>query len=231
MVRHQDDTSFLSWTDTLRPASAASTVNNNGENVWATVYYEVVAEVDNLDDMTYPVATDVVMFDEGRQEDIESLTIPSMSVHTSDGASNIESVRTAQRNSLEVVTEESSDNGHHYRQPRRIRRQPWKHSNLLDLILGLAMSLGAVIFTFKMELVSMAMYLVAVAAHYLTEEVFSSQVYLIPKAILLLIMGIMMFVDSVMLIASVMVTELLGVVALLVCTLLGGPRSGMEWHQ
>ena len=232
MVRHPDDASFLSWTDTLRPGSAAGNVSNPGGNAWVTVYYEVVAEVDDdRNNMMYPVATDVVMVDGGQQEDIESLTMPSMSENVSRSAySPTSSSRLPERNSLEVGTEDAVDD-HHYRQPKGIRRQPWRHSNLLDLIVGLCLSVTAVVFTFKMEICSMLIYFVGVAFHYLAEEVFSSSVCVMLRAIFYLVTGIMMFVDSVLLVTNVLVTEILGFTALFVCSLFGGTRSGTEWHQ
>ena len=40
-----------------------------------------------------------------------------------------------------------------------------------------------------------------------------------------------MFTDSMLVFASVLVTELLGAIARLLCTLVGGSQSGNEWHM
>jgi hypothetical protein len=50
------------------------------------------------------------------------------------------------------------------------------------------------------------------------------------KTIFSVLTAIMMIVDSVLIMVSVLVTELLGMIALFLCTFFGGPRSGTEWH-
>jgi hypothetical protein len=112
------------------------------------------------------------------------------------------------------------------------RLQPWKHSNLIDLILGFALLFATFIWTIKIEITAIIIYTLAAGFHYLGEEVFSATPLLLGKSIRLLIASTFMVVDTVVLLTvSVLVTVLLGGVAFFLCTLFGGPRFGTEWHQ
>jgi hypothetical protein len=204
MVRNQDDASFVAWTATLHPESAASTIDprfQNQYNPWVAVYHETCS------DITYeniPVAVQVVSVD----EDIEA--------NPQQPSSHPENPH-----------EDTQDSPH----PPTSRPQPWKHSNLIDLIIGFALALCAFVWTIKIELFAIIIYTIAAGFYYLAEEVFSSTPALLGKSICLILVSVLMIVDAILLTVSVLVTEILGFVALFVCALFGGPRSGKEWHQ
>jgi hypothetical protein len=295
MVRNQDDVSFLSWTATLHPESAtpisSSSSGNNGSSSssntaaltggtplvngisfstspWVTVYHETCAEA-------FPVATEVVIFDEEQQQhEFESLSnshSPSFSLNNTPNSTTTtttspfhghggnpqqphqqQSYREnpfweSDSNDTTTVGQGSSTRSplsnttamHHHQHPtqqqhlhQQQRPQPWKHSNGLDLVLGLIVTLVAVMSTFKLELTAFLLYLVAAGCFYVTEHsALNSPVYLLLKAVLLLITHVFMFLDSILLMISVLITEVLGGTALFICTMFGGLQSGSEWHQ
>ena len=207
MVRHQDDASFVSWAATLHPESATTSIDSryqSNENPWMTVYHETVSVMteDGL-----PVAVQVVSVDEDPED--SSLHHPS----DSHGRDNGDSGDRTATNS-----------------PSR-RPQPWRHSNLIDLILGFALAITAILFTFKIELAAIVTYMLAAGSNLMAEKVFYQPVYIMFKSIALLLTSIFMVVDMVLLTVSVLVTEIICWVAHLLCALFGSARSGSEWHQ
>lgn len=211
MVRNEDDQSFMSLTfaELLHPETAASTITRRqeGESPWATVYYEAVSGP--VDYESVPVATNVVAV----QDDIEAHPQQSH---------DISSARPGRRE------QSSGDLDCPHPLPKV---QPWQHSNLVDLIFGFAFSLGAFITTIKIELTAIVIYTIAAGFYYLADEVFSSSPGLLAKSICLTVSGALMIVDAVLLTVSVLVTELLGGLAMLLCSCFGGPLSGNAWHQ
>jgi hypothetical protein len=207
MVRNQDDASFVSWAATLHPESATTSIdprNQSDENPWMTVYHETVSV---MTEDRLPVAVQVVSVDE--DPDDSSLHHPSDSHGRDDG-----------------------DIGDHRvtNSPSR-RPQPWRHSNLIDLILGFALAITSILFTFKIEFAAIIIYMLASGFNFLAEKIFYQPVSMMFKSIALLVTSIFMFVDVVLLTVSVLVTEILCWLAHLLCALFGGPRSGSEWHQ
>lgn len=221
MVVNKDDSSFLSWTATLHPESAIRTANMNpaslhGQHPLVAVYHEISA-----DDTSYegvPVAVPVVAVNDDDNNDI-------------DGCGLGHQVRNS-------TTMNSSNHVQQYQEHNPVRStyssrpQPWRHSNLIDLIVGGVLALSAFIVSVKLELVAFILYLLAVVFHYLAEDVFGQHPTLIMfRSIFLLVTGVLMVVDSVLLMVNVLVTEILGAVALLLCTMFGGSQSGTEWHR
>jgi hypothetical protein len=281
MVRNQDDVSFLSWTATLHPESATPSSSSSSGNIsntaltgtpmvngisfstspWVTVYHETCAEA-------FPVATEVVIFDEEQQE-FESLSnshSPSFSLNTPtsttttttsspfhghggnpqqpqqsyrenpywESDSNDRNIGDGTGSSRRSTPLSNTTAMHHHTHllQQQQRPQPWKHSNLLDLVLGLIVTVIAVISTFKLELTAFLLYLLAAGCFYVAEHsALNSPVYLLFKAVLLLITHVFMFLDSILLMISVLITEVLGGIALFLCTMFGGLQSGSEWHQ
>jgi hypothetical protein len=99
------------------------------------------------------------------------------------------------------------------------------------LILGFAFSLSAFICTIKIELTAIIIYTIAAGFHYLADEVFHHQAGMLGRSICMLICSVLMIVDPILLTVSLLVTELIGGLALLLCSLFGGPKSGQLWHQ
>jgi hypothetical protein len=204
MVRNEDDASFVSWAATLHPESATTSIDprhQSNENPWMTVLQETMTE-DRL-----PVVVEVVSVDEDPAD--SSLHRPS----DSHGRDYDDCGDPRVKNS-----------------PSR-RPQPWRHSNLIDLILGFSLAISSILVTFKIELAAIIIYMLAAGSNILAEKIFYHPVYMMFKAIALLLTSIFMFVDVVLLTVSVFVTEILGWVAHLLCAMFGGPRSGSEWHQ
>jgi hypothetical protein len=208
MVRNQDDASFISWAATLHPESATTSIDprhQSNENPWMTVYHETVPV---MSEDSLPVAVQVVSVDE--DPDLSSLHDPS------------------DRHALE-----NGDSGDHRvkNSPSRHPPQPWRHSNLMDLILGLTLAITSILVTFEIELAAIMIYMLAAGSNFLAENVFHQPVSMMFKSIALLVTSIFMFVDVVLMTVSILVTEIICWVAHLLCALFGGPRSGSEWHQ
>ena len=108
---------------------------------------------------------------------------------------------------------------------------PWRHSGTIDLILGFMFSFVALLTTIKMELVAFIVYALAALFHLTAERFFGNPATLLFKSIFGVVSAALMIADSVILMVNVLVTEILGGIALLLCTFFGGPRSGTEWHQ
>jgi hypothetical protein len=209
MVRNQDNASFVSWAATLHPESATTSIDpqhQSIENPWMTVYHETVSV---MTEDRLPVAVQVVSVDE--DPDDSSLHHPSESHHGRDNG--------------DTTGDDRATNS-----PSR-RPQPWRHSNLIDLILGIALAITSLLFTFKIELAAIVIYMLAAGSNFLAEKIFYQPVSKMFKYIALLVTYIFMFVDVVLLTVSVLVTEIICWVAHLLCALFGGPRSGSEWHQ
>jgi hypothetical protein len=206
MVRNADDSSFITWISTLHPEIARIDPRFQDESPWVTVYNEAYSEI--------PVAVQVVDLD----EDLDT-TLTVTSVGSDEEQNRPQREAWSHQHESEGATTSTS------------RLQPWKHSNFIDLIIGLVLTLVAVYLTFMIELNAIIFYMTAAGFHWLAEEVFSSPATLLFKSICLVVTPILMFVDFILLTVSVMVTEILGAVTRLLCTIVGGPRSGLEWHQ
>jgi len=209
MVREEDDQSFASLTiaELLHPESAESTITrrHDDESPWATVYYEAVSGP--VDYENIPVVMHVVAV----HDDMEA------------NPQQPQDTRSPRQNRPERNDRNSS---------RPLARpQPWQHSNLVDLILGFVFASAALLTTINIELTAIVIYTIAVGFYYLAEEVFSSVPALLGRSICLAVSGTLMVVDPILLTVSVLVTELLGGIALLLCSVFGGPRSGTAWHQ
>jgi hypothetical protein len=225
MVRHVDDVSFFSL---LHPeqysSSAAATeeVNNNNSNSnttplpWAAVYNEAVSE---FRDDSVPVAIQVVAVDEDCQDD-------TLSTSRAGGISR----RRSHHEDDDSDDYDDDDLEHHAgtssRREKKRKLQPWKHSNLVDLILGFSLTITCILVTVKMEIAAIIIYILAAGCQWLSDERLSAF-----QPLLMLLVAIFMFVDAVILTVSVLVTEIVGWLAHLLCTIFGGPRSGREWHQ
>jgi hypothetical protein len=218
MVRNEDDQSFfssLSIAELLHPETAASNISrrHQDESPWATVYYEAVgpADYDNM-----PVAVDVVaVHDDEEANPQQPQEVPSPQRNHNSGSSPLDLPSQDDPNATRPLP----------------KTQPWQHSNLVDLILGFSFALAAFICTIKIELTAIIIYTVAAGFHYVADEVFSAAPALLGKSICLTVCACLMVVDCILLTVSVLVTELLGGVALLLCSIFGGHRSGHAWHQ
>lgn len=216
MVRNTADQSFasLTLTELLHPESAASTIRRrlDDESPWATVYYEAVSGPLSYDDM--PVAFEVVAI----HDDMEATT-PQ---HPQESSGSCRS---------RPIEEQRPQHGDAVALRPLPKPQPWQHSNFVDLILGFALATSAFVCTIKIELTAIIIYTIAAGANYLAEEVFSSTPALLGKSICLVICGTLMVVDPILLTVSVIVTELIGGIALVLCTVFGDTNSGNAWHQ
>ena len=171
MVRNQDDASFISWTATLHPESAVSSIApqlQNHPNAWAAVYHETCSDV-NYENM--PVAVVVPVDDDhdieaNPQQPREQISSPQ---HTSGLSSDLE----CPPGSADNRTGASPSP----------RPQPWKHSNFVDLIIGFGLAIASFIFTVKIELSAILIYTMAAGCHYLAEEVFTSTPSLFAKSV------------------------------------------------
>lgn len=110
--------------------------------------------------------------------------------------------------------------------------EPWRHSGGLDLIFGFMFAFVAWITTLKLEIAAFVIYALAALFHIMAEKVFGrTYATLFCKSIFDVLTAVMMIVDSVLIMVSLLVSELLGAVAMFLTTLFGGPRTGTEWHM
>jgi len=176
------------------------------------VYYEAVAGPLGHDSM--PVATNVVAVEDDDDEE-QGLRTNRNSIHG-------------------MTTTTTTDHGQSppIQQPLP-RFQPWRHSNVVDLIFGFAFSLVAFITTIKIELTATIIYTIAAGFHYLAEEVCQdgTGVLRMGRSVCMILCSVLMVVDPIFLTVSLVLTELIGGLALIVCTVFGSPYSGQLWHQ
>ena len=228
MVRNQDDASFLSWTATLHPESAASTTITasalqSHRNPLEVVYHEIASDDAYFDGL--PVAVQVVTVDEdeeGRQELGTSHPYSTTAQHTNN----------QDHSSFSLVQDDLHlDDSAPAGRTAVYRPKPWRYSNTIDLVLGFMLSFVAWVTTVKMEVTAFVIYAIAALFHTMAEKVFGrSPTTMLCKSIFHVLTAVMMIVDSVLIMVSVLVTEILGAMALFLCTFFGGPRSGTEWH-
>jgi len=222
MVRIPDEQSFTSLTlaELLHPESADSGITRRygDESPWATVYHETVAGPFGYENITVATNVEVVSIDDDAetanpQQPQDRYSPPGMSSSTPHPSH------------CEPITSNQP-----YQQPLP-KVQPWRHSNLLDLILGFAFSLAAFLCTIKIELTAIIIYTIAAGCHYLADEVFQHAAGTLGRSICMLVCWVLMVVDPILLTVSLVVTELIGGLALMICSISGGPKSGQRWHQ
>jgi len=208
MVRNEDDQSFPSLTlnELLHPETAVSSTSqsHSDQSPWATVYFEAVSGSVDYDSM--PVATDVV---------------PIHDVETAN----------PQQPQEAPSPQRVSQDSHTPQPPSLPKVQPWQHSNVIDLILGFTLTVAAFMCTIKIEITAIIIYTLAAGLHYLAEEVFNGPGGVLGRTLCLFLSAVLMVVDPILLTVSLLVTELIGGLALLLCTIFGGSRSGSAWHQ
>lgn len=233
MVRNQDDASFVSWTATLHPESATSAIDprfQDSQSHWVTVFNEAANN--------FPVDVQVVSVDEDQEtddmreeEEQQQQQQQHHHHHHRHHHSHHDEESSCMNGNVRRRTNNAGCDGNHVPSRSCTRPQPWKHSNFVDLVLGFSMTFSAVATTLKLELCAIIIYMLASGCHYISEKGFRSPYLMMFKAIMLLLSSIFMFVDAILLVTSVLVTEALGCVAHLLCAIFGGPRSGSEWHQ
>ena len=120
---------------------------------------------------------------------------------------------------------------------------PWTKGNFCSTLIGGSLTIGAVATTFGLELCAASVYLLNVVFYnlfQLTHEAFqASESILKPcallvyfgRALFLMLAAIFTFVDCILLLVSVLVSELLALFACLLCVLCGGCGAGGAWHQ
>ena len=225
MVRNQEDASFVSWASSLHPESAIPSTDPRLDNAnpWATIYSETFGgDDDNMENV--PVAVQVVPLNETEDytQQPHHHRPPEETPYDHDPESQFRA------GSATEIDGSSNQNGN---TTASRRPQPWKHSNLIDLILGFALTLVSFLCTIKIEIAAIVVYTIAAGCYFLGEEVFSATPLLLAKSICLTVTAALMIADAVLLTVSVVVTEVLGGVAFFLCAIFGGPRSGTEWHQ
>ena len=187
MVRNQDDASFVSWASTFHPESVR--LQNQDQNPWMQVYHETCSP--DIAQENIPVAVqvhDVVRIEEdleaNSQQPCERPTSPQ---HHQANSSHPEGPCDD--------TPQCSQTS---------RPQPWRHSNLIDLIIGFVFAIAAFLWTVKIELSAIIIYTIAAGFHYLAEEVFTTTpAFLLFKSICLVLVSILMIVDAILLTVSV----------------------------
>ena len=224
MVRIQDDQSFASLTlaELLHPETANSGITRRYgyESPWATVYHETVAGPFGYENITVATNVEVV----GDDDDVEAAN-PQQPQDRYDPHGTISSSTTPSH------CEPLATNQPQQQQPLP-KVQPWRQSNLMDLICGFAFSLAAFLFTIKIELTAIIIYTIAAGFHYLADEVFHhAAAGTLGRSVCMLICWVLMVVDPILLTVSLLVTELIGGLALMICSISGGPKSGPLWHQ
>jgi hypothetical protein len=220
MVRNQDDASFLTWTATLHPESATTTMGpsarQSNRNPLEVVYYEISSDDVYFDGL--PIAVQVVAVDDDNDNGDH--------IHQNCSGLHRQTERTAT-----LPVEDPDSNLSEPAAAAIYRPKPWRYSNAIDLVLGFMLALVTWITTLKLELTAFIVYALAAGFYFLSEKVFGgSPVTILFKSIFGILTAVLMIVDAVILMVNVLVTEILGAVALFLCTFFGGQRSGTEWH-
>eukprot|EP00934_Nitzschia_sp_Nitz4_P000015 Nitzschia sp. Nitz4//scaffold137_size62074//25506//26586//NITZ4_006415-RA/size62074-processed-gene-0.86-mRNA-1//-1//CDS//3329535700//15//frame0 len=180
--------------------------NNNRQLPWSTLYHEFAAGPMEYDP-NIPVAVEVVEIEQAPVNPVPQFEPAATSAH------NV------------------SSSDRYQKQQEEYQSKPWRHSNLIDLLVGLSLSLSAIVSTASIELAAIIIYSLAAGFHFVAEEVFFVTPLILFKSVFLLVCGVLMIVDPILLTTSVLVTEILGGVALLVCSIFGGLTSGFAWQQ
>mmetsp|Transcript_14732 Transcript_14732/g.41712 ORF Transcript_14732/g.41712 Transcript_14732/m.41712 type:complete len:253 (+) Transcript_14732:163-921(+) len=252
MVRNADDRSFLTWEQTLYPRPSS-----NDGSAWAAVHqHDAMSEVTMDDHHPIPIAVEVVAVDGGDDVDAEHSTLTphtrqhppylaSTDEHRGHGYRHSNSTSNSSYNNDGRLSAYRSSQGdgphgdseHDDGTPNGSSAggtpplQPWRNSNLIDLILGMVFCLATFLVTIKLEFTAFLLYTLAAGCHYVAETCLDFAPLMMFKMLLLFLSSVFMLVDSILLIVSVVSTEILAAVAMLLCTTFAGPRSGQEWHQ
>ena len=198
----QEDASFLTWTDTLHPEAAVATIAPSALQNHRNPLEVVYHEI-RSDDYDLPMAVNVVAVDDNAHQQ-----------HDNDGTD------------IEIQSDQNPSSQENIPKP-----MPWRHSGTIDLILGFMFSFVALMTTVKIEVIAFIVYALAAFFQLTSERFCATNTTLLCKSIFGVVSAALMIVDSVLLMINVLITEILGAIALLLCTFFGGPRSGTEWHQ
>lgn len=234
---HQDDTTkdstYVTWADAFHPESAQASLapevrGQSHESRWGAVWAEATlvreatpsAAAHGLD---VPLAT-VVEADYTANPEEDTMTPPALPPQDNNASA---STTAASSDVLASTT------------PPTTTDRPWNKGTCLSSIVGGSLALGAVSAAFATDLGAAVVYLLAVTFFKLCQWIekvssdsciFQAPLQLL-RAIFLFVVSVLMMVDGILLSLSVLVTEILAVVALLVCTLFGGIAAGSTWHQ
>jgi hypothetical protein len=120
---------------------------------------------------------------------------------------------------------------------------PWTKGNFFSTLIGGSLTIGAVASTFGLELGAATVYLLTVVFYNLfrlTYEAFQDPESILKPcalpvyfccALFMMLAAIFTLVDCILLLVSVLVSELLALVTCLLCVLCGGCGAGGAWHQ
>jgi hypothetical protein len=122
-----------------------------------------------------------------------------------------------------------SSSGELSAKPQASRSQAWPTFNLLETVLGISLTVAAVAATVGVEVAAALVYVLAVALHHLSRPCY--RCLWVGHAVLRLLSWIILLVDAILLVASVLVTELVALAAALLTTFMAGPARGVQWHQ
>jgi hypothetical protein len=107
---------------------------------------------------------------------------------------------------------------------------PCSGANFIEIVVGSSMVISAVAATYGMELSGAVVYILA-AAFYNFAQKTKKCIGILPAMVFFIVAWVMMLVDGILLGLSVMISELLAMIANMLCALFGGCSKGPIWHQ
>jgi hypothetical protein len=224
--KHSEDPKYVTWADVFHPENAPSTLApqvrelHPDGNEWGAVWAEATLITDVTPSAPIEPSKPIVP------------STPIVTVVTFDG--DVE-----QDNLVPDTIGKPDDTS----PAPRASISPWAKGNFFSTLIGGSLTIGAVGSTFGLELAAVTVYLLTVVFHNLfrlTHKAFqASESILTPCALpvyfccalFLMLATIFMFVDCILLLVSVLVSESLALVTCLLCVLFGGCGTGAAWHQ
>jgi hypothetical protein len=222
--KHSGDPKYVTWADVFHPENAPATLAHQVRelhpdgNEWGAVWAEATLVTDVTPSAPTETSTPIVP------------SAPIADVVTIDG--DLE-----QHNLVPDTTGKPDETS----PAPRDTMLPCAKGNFFSSLLGISLTIGAVGSTIGIELGAATVYLLTVVFYNLfrlTHEAFQaceSKLCALPVyffcALFMTLATIFMFVDCILLLLSVLVSELLALVTCLLCILFGGCCTGAAWHQ
>jgi hypothetical protein len=223
--KHSEDPKYVTWAEVFHPETATLATQvrelHPEGNEWGAVWAEATLITDVTPSAPIEPSKPIV------------LNAPIATVVTIDGD--------VEHDNLVPDTVAGKPDATSPSPPAAI--SPWTKGNFCSSLIGGSLTIGAVASTFGLELGAAIVYLLTVAFYklfQLTDEAFQASESIKPCAIpvyfccalFLMLAAIFTFVDCILLLVSVLVSELLALVTGLLCVLLcGGCGAGVAWHQ
>lgn len=204
MLSKPDDSSFVTWADVFHPETGEAFLAPHVREHHGNSWGAVLAEATLVED---------------KEASASSVTIDE---ETGDAVPDAVVVPDPSGNPLYAEPLAQAD-----------ASSPWRGGRFIDTLIAGALTVAAVTSTCSMELAATIVYAIACGFYHIFTflQGFNVRLLTFLASVLLPVVACLLFADAVVLITSVLVTELIAGISFMVCALFGGAKAASNWHQ